>query len=132
MKFLKPYVMPRPFNGFNIPIAIQTSFIKSYAEQNGYAFTLPLAELTTSDTYYSLDNFLSSTKINDIGIVSIMILPVMNKKLMDKLFKNHKKKQFIFHAILESKVLNLHQIKQWADEIRDLKMLTSDYSFKVS
>ena len=92
MKFIKPYVMPRPFSGFNIPIAIQTSFIKSYAEQNRYTFTLPITELTTSNTYNSLDNLLSSTKIKDIGIVSIMILPIMNKKLMDRLFKKHKKK----------------------------------------
>ena len=132
MKFIKPYVMPRPFSGFNIPIAIQTSFIKSYAEQNSYTFTLPLTELTTSNTYNSLDNLLSSTKIKDIGIVSIMILPIMNKKLMDRLFKKHKKKQFVFHAILESKVLSLSQIKEWADEIRDLKLLTSDYNFNVS
>lgn len=132
MKFIKPYVLPRPFSGFNIPIAIQTSFIKSYAEQNSYTFTLPLTELTTSNTYNSLDNLLSTTKIKDIGIVSIMILPVMNKKLMDRLFKKYKNKQFVFHAILESKVLSLSQIKEWADEIRDLKLLTSDYSLNVS
>ena len=58
MKSIKPYVLPRPFGGFNIPIPLQTSYIKQYAQQNNYKFLLPVAELARANSYHIIKDFL--------------------------------------------------------------------------
>ena len=58
MKKIVPYVIPRPFNGYNIPIAIQTSYIRAYCGNNNLEFTLPLGEFPTSDSFITLENIL--------------------------------------------------------------------------
>ena len=83
MNNLKTYVLPRPFYGYNIPIAIQSSYIKDYAAKKNYAFSLPETEITTSNVYLVLKKILSNRLNTDLAFTSIFMLPVYNKKMSD-------------------------------------------------
>ena len=72
MKVIKPYVMPRPFNGFNIPISIQTAYIKNYTEQKNFQFSLSLVELTKPECFYVLEEYLKSNQTVEFGFPSIV------------------------------------------------------------
>ena len=124
---LKPYVLPRPFSGYNIPIAMQTSFIKQYCEQAGYKFSLSIVELTKSNSYQILEEYLDEAKIADLGIVSIFVLPIHNKKLMSRIHQKINKKKILFHAILESKILSNENLLNWEQEFSDLKNMSVKY-----
>ena len=127
MKKLKPYVLPRPFSGYNIPIAMQTSFIKQYCEQSGYKFSLPIAEVTMSNTHQILEDYLDEVKNANVGIVSVFVLPINNKKLMSKIYKKINKKEILFHAILESKILSKEDLINWEREFSNLHSLSIKY-----
>ena len=124
---IKPYVLPRPFSGYNIPIAMQTSFIKQYCEQSGYKFSLPIAELTMSNTYKVLEDYLDEVKNANLGIVSIFVLPIHNEKLMNRIFKKINRKEISFHAILESQVLSNENLKNWEKEFSYLSSMSMKY-----
>ena len=50
MKKLFTYTVPRPFSGYNIPIAIQSCFLRDYASKK-MLFSLPVTEIVKKDTY---------------------------------------------------------------------------------
>ena len=125
---LKPYILPRPSNGYNIPIAIQTSFIKQYADKNNYKFSLPLAELTTSNSFFIFENYLNQNKNSEIGIVTAFIFPLENKILMNKIFQRYKKSNIKIHAILESEVFSIEKFLHWSNEITELRSISKTYS----
>ena len=127
MTKLKPYVLPRPFSGYNIPIAMQTSFIKQYCEHSGYKFSLPIAELTTSNSYQVLEEYLDEVKNVDLGIVSIFVLPIHNKNLMRRIYNKINKKKILFHAILESEILSKEDLLNWGNEFSDLNSMSVKY-----
>ena len=54
MKKLITYTLPRPFNKYNIPIAIQSNYLKDYAKINDYEFSLPVTEIKTKNIYIEL------------------------------------------------------------------------------
>ena len=131
MKSIKPYVLPRPFGGFNIPIPLQTSYIKQYAEQNNYKFILPVAELARANSYHIIKDFLRSNNKFEIGVVSIFVFPIENKALMNSIFKSYRKKRIKIHAILESKIFSTNEILPWSEEISELRSLSLKYDSKV-
>ena len=128
MRILKPYILPRPFNGYNIPIALQTSFIKNYAEKNNFEFSLPLAELTTSDSFLIFENYINQHRKCEIGVVTAFIFPIENRKLMEKIFKKYKKSKIYIHMILESEVFSIKQLLDWANEITVLRSISKTYN----
>ena len=74
-KLLFSYVLPRDFHGYNIPISIQSMYIKNYAENNGYQFVLPVTEISVKDNYYMLKKFSKKNTYN-LAMTSIFILPI--------------------------------------------------------
>ena len=84
MKTLFTYTLPRPFFGYNIPIAIQSSFIRDYANKNNLIFSLPSTEITKDNCYSIFINLITSKKLNieNIGVVSGYVFPIDNSKFL--------------------------------------------------
>jgi len=112
--------MSRPFNGYNIPIAIQSTAIRDYARKNDFKFSLPVTEITKTDCFLMLDHMFKAhgNNIKDLGVVSGFVLPVLDKKIFNKIFKNNKiNKKLKIHLILENKIFSVQKLIQWSDDI---------------
>ena len=99
MKIIKPYIVPRPFGGFNIPISIQSIYLKDYSIRNKYTFTLPTVEMTTSNSFIKLESMLKSGFNDrlDISIVSLFVLPVENMLILEKKIYLHRRLDQVNH-----------------------------------
>ena len=119
------YTLPRTFNKFNIPIAIQSNYLKDYAKNNNFEFSLPVTEIKTKNIYLELER-ITKKKIINIAMVSIFILPVKNLRLLNSLMTkvNANTK---FHFALEKLVLTKSQIKKWAYEYLKYKRVINFY-----
>jgi sporadic carbohydrate cluster protein (TIGR04323 family) len=127
---LLTYTLPRPFYGYNIPIAIQSSFIRDYANRNEYQFALPVTEVTTSNSYVMLAKMLRDAASDrvDLAVCSAFVLPVSNTDLLSKLLLGRKKQLVSIHSILESTVFTGQSFVGWAKELQELRTLSSSYT----
>jgi sporadic carbohydrate cluster protein (TIGR04323 family) len=117
MPVLTTYTMPRPFHGFNIPIAIQSAYLKDYAQRSGFTFSLPITELTTSKSYALLRKILANneeTTLN-LGVVSAFAFPVRNLQMMNDIFLPYISSDAIVHFPLESLTLNFKELLSWSE-----------------
>ena len=131
MKIIKPYIVPRPFGGFNIPISIQSIYLKDYSIRNKYTFTLPTVEMTTSNSFIKLESMLKSGFNDrlDISIVSLFVLPVENMLILEKVFSDYKNNNNIkLHILLEKKILSVGELLMWAQDTGSIRKLIPSYS----
>jgi sporadic carbohydrate cluster protein (TIGR04323 family) len=109
------YTMPRPFYGLNIPIPIQSRFIRSYLLDAGYSFKLPVTEILFQDSYYML--FMGIQALDDqnsiVCMTSILMLPLYNSPLLDRIVSFNEKLKW--HFPLEGLVLGGSEILAWAE-----------------
>ena len=71
MNTLHSYSIARPFGGMNIPIAIQSLYMRDYCARNNYVFKLPIVEWCIN-VYENLGFMLQQDNITDIGMTSIL------------------------------------------------------------
>lgn len=131
MKTVKPYILPRPFSGFNIPISVQSVYLKDYSLRNNFTFSLPIVEMTTSNSFIKLESILNTGDKNnfDISIVSAFVLPIDNKQKLLKIFSNHRNNDNIrFHILLEKKILSINEILAWAQNTGKIRKLIPSYT----
>ena len=114
MKKLITYTLPRTFNKYNIPIAIQSNYLKDYAKNNHFEFSLPSTEIKTKNIYIELKKITGKKPIK-IAMVSIFILPVEDFKLL-KSIMSEVNVNTKFHFALEKLVLKKSKIINWAYE----------------
>jgi sporadic carbohydrate cluster protein (TIGR04323 family) len=127
VKKLYNYVMPRPFNGYNIPIAIQSTYLRDYCKKKKLIFSLPVTELTKSDSYVMFSSLVEERKIKNFGLVSGFVLPIYDLKKLKKLFKKiHNNSKF--HLVLENKIFNKKQLLDWAESINIVNLVNSNYN----
>ena len=117
MKILTTYTLPRPFNGYNIPIAIQSAYLREYSKSNSMQFSLPLTEIHYDNCYNMLASLVESSKTTDLGLVSLFILPFENPRLIKKIFKNKNAKKINYHFLLEAKILNYNELMKQIKEV---------------
>ncbi len=129
MKNLNTYTLPRPFCGYNIPISIQNTTLRDYAQRNNMQFLLSITEISKRDSFIMLDNLLKKKSINDLGVVSGFIFPINNNKILESLFtKNEINKNLKIHLVLESLILTPLQLIEWANDISVKNNITLDYN----
>ena len=122
---LDTYTLPRPFFNYNIPIAIQSSYLRDYAQKNDYIFRLPVTEIVKKDCFYMFIKHFTKKKIN-LGLVSIFMLPINNEKLFHYLLtKIHTKTNF--HFVLENLILDKKKLILWREEYLPISMLPKCY-----
>lgn len=128
MSILRTYVVPRPFNGYNIPISIQSSYLKDYAKKNSLIFSLPETEITTSNSYSILCGILQNdTEVTDLAFTSIFVLPISDIEKIKKIFNNNVNKYIKLHFVLENKVFLIHEMLEFIKTIGPLKKLVFNY-----
>ena len=80
MTRLVTYSMPRPFFGMNIPIPVQSAYLRDYASRNNLVFSLPVTEVCFGGSCYALSNiFRALSDGENFGAVSILVLPLDNE-----------------------------------------------------
>ena len=114
MKKLITYTLPRTFNKYNIPIAIQSNYLKDYAKNNHFEFSLPVTEIKTKNIYIELKK-ITGKKLINIAMVSIFVLPVEDFKLLKSIMSGVNVNTKV-HFALEKLVLNKSKIINWAYE----------------
>ena len=125
MKKVYTYVMPRSFNKYSIPIAIQSCYLKDYSLRSKLEFSLPITELSTTDVFVKLKQILKKNNIN-IAMTSIFILPINKPKFLNKLLKNTSNKNK-FHFVLENLILNKKEILDWSSDHRKYSKIIKEF-----
>ena len=131
MRVLTTYTLPRPFYGYNIPISIQSAYLRDYANRQGFRFSLPVTEIVTTNSYVMLRGIFSSEgdNLTDLAVVSGFVLPLSDPDKMTALFSEFIARQDVkFHLVLEAKVLSAKELLQWADELMTIRALIPHYS----
>ena len=126
---LTTYTLPRPFNGYNIPIAIQSVFMRDYATRSGYEFSLPVTELTTSNSFVMLRRILMVKTKNPINLAvcSGFVFPVGDMDLLSSILRCSESTGVYFHLVLEAKVLTCEQLLDWAHDINKFRSLVTTF-----
>ena len=122
--------MPRPFHGMAIPIAIQSAYIRDYCSKNGFIFSLPQTEIYYNNSYYILCSLLRqdiNSKLR-LALASILMLPISNNQILDKILDIRKQDNLEWHFPLENLILNSSEIKLWATNFN----LMNQYTQKLS
>ena len=129
MTNLQPYVIPRPFNGYNIPGAIQTTYLKNYAVSKKFSFALPIVEITTTSSFYLLKGYINQKKHQkiDICVVSGFVFPIYDESILSELFSAYFNFDLNIHMVLEAKILNVKKFCDWAKDVRQINQFTHSY-----
>tara|TARA_B100000965_G_scaffold230586_1_gene193070 strand:+ start:136 stop:561 length:426 start_codon:yes stop_codon:yes gene_type:complete len=125
LKKLFTYTLPRPFFGYNIPIAIQSSYLRDYAKKKNYLFSLPVTEIVTQNTYFMLKTKFPKKKI-DIAFSSIFIFPLQNSKSLYQIVKCFNKNTK-FHFVLENLIMTGSEFLNWQKQFNKIKKFDNNY-----
>jgi len=126
MKKLLTYTVPRPFFGYNIPIAIQSCFLRDYASKKKMLFSLPLTEVVKKNSYSMFKKKFKKKKIS-LAMTSIFILPLKDEKLFNNLV-SELNNQTALHFVLENLILNKKTLLKWRKEYLELSKLSKNYN----
>ena len=130
MKNTITYVLPRPFYGYNIPLAIQNTYIREYVMNSNMIYSLSSVELTKKNCFEILKKNIRCLNKNrsEFIVASGLIFPIHDQKQMNDIFINSiKYKKAKFHLILESKILTNKELISWSKEINFIKKISSNY-----
>ncbi len=128
---LTTYTLPRPFEGFNIPIAIQSAFMRDYATRANYQFALPVTEITTSNSYLMLKKLLRaerSTHLN-LAVCSGFVFPVNAPDVLRAIFFDDVADDLSIsiHLVLEGLLLDRDGLIDWARNLGKVRNLVKSY-----
>jgi sporadic carbohydrate cluster protein (TIGR04323 family) len=102
----------------NIPIPIQSAYLRDYAQRNGMNFRLPVTEVCNGGSYYSLSNiFRAISDDENFGAVSILCLPLEDESLYSRIISLiSDRKGIVFHFPLEGFVGQLNELQKWRSQ----------------
>ena len=118
---LHTYSLPRPFSSLNIPIAIQSVYLRNYANSKSMTFSLPKVEWCMPDVYLVLFNLANDPVVEHIAMSSIQMMPQAPESLLF-LSKLHK---IQYHFVLENIILSNSELTQYISQRNSLQSLSS-------
>jgi len=127
-KLFYTYTLPRQFKDMNIPINIQSCFLRDYCGKNGFTYVLPQTEIINSGCTHILESLLIkiSTVHNTIGITSIFMLPYLNREKISTLQNIDRNDHLDWHFPLEATVCKSSQLLKLTDEHKWLEAASSN------
>jgi sporadic carbohydrate cluster protein (TIGR04323 family) len=120
------YSLPRSFYGMNIPLPIQSAYLRDYANRNGLQFSLPLTEICFHNSYHVLIKMLARHKEMNIhiGMSSILMLPHYDRNLLNFILNVRDNCFTKWYFPLENICLNSEDIKVWSDKFIKLQNIS--------
>ena len=115
-KGTKAYTTPRSFGGFQIPITMQSTNLRTYCEKNGLVFHLHVVENQIPDSYLVLETLAEKANSYD-GIVmcSVSMLPndrLIRKSVVTRILDQGCKLHFTFEQIVVSSLEDLTELEE--------------------
>ncbi len=127
------YSMPRSFFGMNIPIPIQSAYLRDYASRNKLAFSLPVTEVCFGGSFYALSNIFRTLADGEhFGAVSLLTLPLDHESVFLELLNFTSKKNISFHFPLEGFCGDLNAVMSWREDFITLRRLSTPTNGDVS
>lgn len=126
MKRALTYTLPRPFSNYNIPIAIQSFYIRDYCIKKKLVFSLPITEISNENCYIMFKKNFLKKKIT-LVMTSVFMLPIINKKLFNEIVSGIDRLSE-FHFVLENLVLKKKDLCIWVKEYNLLSNFSKNYS----
>ena len=128
MKKLLTYTLPRKFKDINIPINIQSCYLRDYAQKKDLIYVLPQTEVIKKDCYFILNSLISNNSHmnNLICMTSIFMLPYSNMIYLKKLLDQDKSQKLEWHFPFESIVCSSKGVIKILEESKNM-----DYSKKL-
>jgi sporadic carbohydrate cluster protein (TIGR04323 family) len=118
------YSFSRSFFGMNIPIPIQSAYLREYSARNGLNFCLPVTEVCFGNSYYSLGNvFRNMSPGDNFGAVSILVLPLHDTSLYADLMGLLDRKQVTLHFPLEGFIGSKESLTEWCENFMLMRRL---------
>jgi sporadic carbohydrate cluster protein (TIGR04323 family) len=123
---LVTYSITRPFFGMNIPIPIQSAYLRDYASRNNLTFSLPVTEVCFGGSFYALSNiFRALVDGEHFGAVSLLVLPLDNETVFFELLNFVSKKNICFHFPLEGFCGDSKSVISWREDFITLRRLSA-------
>jgi len=115
---LHTYSMPRTFKRLNIPLPLQSSYLRHYALSNDYIFILPKVEWCIEGVFLELFNLITDSRVTDIALTSYLMLPSFHH-IDDSLLSPSRGLRF--HFVLENQIIRSHYLKIYLQELEQIK-----------
>ena len=117
--------MPRNFAGLNIPIAVQSVYLRDYCYRINYNYLLPKVEWCMPGVYIELYKLITSKKNIDIAMTSIRMLPT-EVKMLNLLLEERSVR---FHFVLEKLVVESESLKELLESQQKYNELSHNFLF---
>ena len=116
-KILHTYSFSREFKGLNIPLPVQSTYLRTYANSKDFIFSLPRVEWVQKGVYVELYTLLFDNTVENICMTSVLMLPVTDNFIHDLTACTTQH----FHFPLENIILNPLQLKDYLIELKRLQ-----------
>ena len=123
MKNLFAYTLPREFEKINIPIPVQSTYLRTYAEKMDLIYNLPQTEICFRQSYHILKTLIRHVELNNtepnIGMISILMLPIREYEKLKEIIKLEQ--NIVWHFPLEGLVLKSNEVLDWSKWYIEIK-----------
>jgi sporadic carbohydrate cluster protein (TIGR04323 family) len=115
-KATKAYTTPRSFGGFQIPITLQSTTLRTYCEKNNLIFHLHVVENQIPNTYLVLEALVEKANQYDgIAMCSVSMLPnnrEHRRSIVERILKQGCALHFTFEQIVISSVHHIAELEE--------------------
>ena len=119
--------MARPFAGLNIPIAIQSTYMREYAKSKNMNFILPKVEWCIPGVYTEFRKLIANKNIVNIALSSIQMLPSEENNL----YKELRNTDRTYHFILEKLIVKEFDLMNTISELNYINQLNTNVTTNV-
>jgi len=123
---LHTYSHARPFKGLNIPLPLQSTYLRHYANARGYIFSLPIVEWCIDGVFLELFQLMSKSCVKDIALTSCLMLPSPDH-IDDSFFSLRENLRFPF--VLENQIINSKEVKAYLQALEETKNQSAHYLY---
>ena len=120
------YTLPRKFKDMNIPINIQSCFLRDYCAKRNFKYVLPQTELINNDSRWILKTLLGeiSNHRSVIGMASIFMLPYYEPERIEALRVLDEADNLEWHFPLEAAICRTSELRILINEYLFLESLS--------
>lgn len=131
-KGYRGYIGTRPYNGINMPQAVQNFLIRNYCQKNNLTFLLSGTEYSMQGCYMILEEILSTIHLLDgIVVLSIFMLPespIKRQRIYDIISKSGKK---LFAALEDLSINTVAEIEKVENILKLNKIALKKHSIEA-